>query len=152
MKKILFLVLLVILLAVAGLGAAGHFGKGPLAPLLHKGGNEPAPPPPPPSIPHRIIYLGEIITPIVRNHVIESQIGMDVDIDVFPDKYDKLNGLIPLIDHRLRMELYDYLPNHSDTRSSSDRQAVHDRMQYIIESVVGPGIVRDVNLRTFYSR
>jgi len=150
MKKYLFLALMVLLLGVAGLGAAGHFGKGPLAPLLHKAGNdEPAPVKIPP---HRIVYLGEIITPIVRNHAIEEQIGMDIDVDVFAEGFDKLNGLMPLIDHRVRMELYDFLPNHSDTHSSADKQAVHDRIEWIIESTVGPGIVRDVTVRTFYSR
>ena len=151
MKKFLFLVLVALLLTVAGLGAAGHFGKGPLAPLLHKGPVEEEPPPPPPP-PHRIVYMGEIITPIVKNHAIESQIAMDVDIDVLSEGFDKLNGLMPLIDHRVRLELYDFLPNHSDTHSAADRQAVHDRVQWIIESTVGPGIVRGVTIRTFYSR
>lgn len=150
MKKYLFIILLVLLLAVAGLGAAGHFGKGPLAPFLHKGADEPPPPPPP--IPHRIVNLGEIITPIIKNHAIASQIAMDVDIDVFPEGFDKLNSLLPLIDHRVRMELYDFLPNHADIQSKTDRQDVHDRIQWIVESTVGPGIVREVTLRTFYSR
>jgi hypothetical protein len=149
MKKYLFLVLLLMLLTVAGLGAAGHFGKGPLAPLLFKGGDEkPAPKP----VPHRIIYLGEIITPIVKNHAIQTQIAVDIDIDVFAEGFDKFNGLLPLIDHRVRMELYDFLPNHADTHSTADRQAVHDRVQWIVESTVGPGIVRDVTIRTFYTR
>jgi hypothetical protein len=148
MKKLLFIGLLLILLAVAGLGAAGHFGKGPLAPLLFKPAVEEAPAPPA----HRILYLGEIITPIVKNHAIEQQIGMDIDIDVFSDGYDKLNSLLPLIDHRVRMELYDFLPNHSDTNSDADRQAVHDRVLWIVESTVGPNIVRGVTIRTFYSR
>jgi len=150
MKKYLFIVLLLILTAVAGLGAAGHFGKGPLAPLLHKGAEEPAPPPAP--IPHRIVNLGEFITPIVKDHQIESQIAMDIDIDVFPDGFTKMNSLLPLIDHRIRMELYDFLPNHPDIHSAADREAVHDRIQWIVESIVGPGIVRDVTLRTFYNR
>jgi hypothetical protein len=150
MRRYLFLGLLLLLLGVAGLGAAGHFGKGPLAPLLHKGQDEA--PPPPKAPPHRIVYLGEIITPIVKNHAIESQIAMDIDVDVFAEGFDKLNGLMPLIDHRVRMELYDFLPNHSDTHSTADRQAVHDRIQWIIESTVGPGIVRDVTIRTFYTR
>jgi len=150
MKKYLFLILMVLLVAVAGLGAAGHFGKGPLAKLLYKPSAEPEAPPPPP--PHRIVYLGEMIIPIVRNHAIEEQIGMDIDIDVFAEGFDRLNGLMALIDHRVRLELYDFLPNHSDTKSSADRQAVHDRVQWIVESTVGPGIVRDVTIRTFYSR
>jgi hypothetical protein len=150
MKKFLFIGLLLLLVTVAGLGAAGHFGMGPLAPLLHKGANEPPPPPKP--VPHRIIYLGEIIIPIVRNHAIESQIGMDVDIDVFAEAYDKFNGLKPLIEHRLRVELYDFLPSHADTHSAADRQAVHDRIQWIVESTVGPGVVREVTIRTFYNR
>lgn len=150
MKKYLFILLLLILLAVAGLGAAGHFGKGPLAPLLSKPANEePAPPPP---TPHRIIYLGEIITPLVRNHAIDQQIGMDIDIDVFTEGFDKFNGLLPLIDHRVRMELYDFLPSHSDTHSDADKQAVHDRVLWIVESTVGPNIIRGVTIRTFYSR
>jgi hypothetical protein len=150
MKKILFSVLVLLLLGVAGLGAAGHFGKGPLAPLLHKGPNEPEPPPKPP--PHRIVYLGEIITPIVRNHAVETQIGLDIDVDVLSEGFDKFNGLMPLIDHRVRMELFDFLPNHGDTHSAADRQAVQDRVQWIVESTVGPGIVRSVTVRTFYSR
>jgi len=150
MKRYLFLALIVLLLGVAALGAAGHFGKGPLAPLLHKGATEPPPPPKPP--PHRIVYLGEIITPIVKNHAIETQIAMDIDVDIFAEGFDKMNGLMPLIDHRVRMELYDFLPNHSDTHSAADRQAVRDRVQWIIESTVGPGIVRDVTIRTFYAR
>jgi hypothetical protein len=150
MKKILFLALMVLLLGVAALGAAGHFGKGPLAKLLYKGVTEEAAAPKIP--PHRIVYLGEIITPIVRNHAIETQIGMDIDVDVFADGFDKLNGLMPLIDHRVRMEMYDFLPNHSDTHSAADRQAVQDRLQWLIESTVGPGIVRAVTVRTFYSR
>jgi len=150
MKKYLFIVLLLVLLVVAGLGAAGHFGKGPLAPLLYKQqAVEEAPPPP---APHRIIYLGEIITPLVKNHAIEQQIGMDIDIDVFSEGFDKLNGLLPLIDHRVRMELYDFLPSHSDTHSDADKQAVHDRVQWIVESTVGPNIIRGVTIRTFYSR
>jgi hypothetical protein len=150
MKKYLFLVLLLILLVVAGLGAAGHFGKGPLASLLHKDKSEPEPPPPAP--PHRIVTISDIITPIVRHHAIDSQIGIDIDIDVLTSGFDKFNNMIPLLEHRIRLELYDFLPNHADTHSDTDRQAVHDRVQWIIESTVGPGIVRDVNLRTFYSR
>jgi hypothetical protein len=149
MKKYLFIGLLLILVVIAGLGAAGHFGKGPLAPMLYK---PPAADAPPPPAPHRILYLGEIITPLVKNHAIEQQIGMDIDIDVLSDGFDKLNGLLPLIDHRVRMELYDFLPNHSDTHSDADKQAVHDRVLWIIESTVGPNIVRDVTIRTFYSR
>lgn len=149
MKKILFIVLLVILLAVAGLGAAGHFGKGPLAAYLYKAPVADAPPPAPP---HRILYLGEIITPLVRNHAIEEQIGMDIDIDVFADGFDKLNNMLPLIDHRVRMELYDFLPSHSDTHSDADRQAIHDRVLWIVENTVGPNVIRDVTIRTFYSR
>ena len=150
MKKYLFIALLVILLAIAGLGAAGHFGKGPLAPLLSKPANEEPPPPPP--TPHRIIYLGEVITPLVRNHAIDQQVGMDIDIDVFNEGFDKFNGLLPLIDHRVRMELYDFLPSHSDTHSDADKQAVHDRVLWIVESTVGPNIIRGVTIRTFYSR
>lgn len=149
MKKYLFIGLLIILLAVAGLGAAGHFGKGPLAPLLFKPAAEE---PPPPAPPHRILYLGEIITPLVKNHAIQQQIGMDIDIDVFSEGYDKLNNLLPLIDHRVRMELYDFLPSHSDTSSDGDKQAVHDRVLWIVESTVGPNIIRGVTIRTFYSR
>ena len=149
MKKYLFFGVLIILLAVAGLGGAGHFGKGPLAVYLYK---PPAPDAAPPPPPHRILYLGEIITPLVKNHAIEEQIGMDIDIDVFADGFDKLNSLLPLIDHRVRLELYDFLPNHSDTHSDNDRQAVHDRVLWIVESTVGPNVVRDVTIRTFYAR
>ena len=150
MKKIFFLVLILLLVAVAGLGGAGHFGKGPLAPYLSKA--ESSEPPPPPVPPHRILYLGEVITPIIRNHAIEQQIGMDIDIDVFAAGFDKVNSVVQLIDHRVRMEMFDFLPKHSDTNSDADKQAVHDRVQWIVESTVGPGIVRQVTLRTFYSR
>jgi hypothetical protein len=149
MKKILFFVLLLLLLAVAGLGAAGHFGKGPLAPYLYK---SPATDTAPQVPPHRILYLGEIITPLVRNHAIQEQIGMDIDIDVWAEGFDRLNSMLPLIDHRVRMELYDFLPSHSDTHSEADRQAVHDRVLWIVENTVGPNVIRDVTIRTFYSR
>ena len=149
MKKVLFIGILLILLVVAGLGAAGHFGKGPLAAYLYK---PPAAVEAPPEPAHRILYLGEIITPLVRNHAIEEQIGMDVDIDVYADAFDKLNNMLPLIDHRVRMELYDYLPNHADTHSDADRQAVHDRVLWIVENTVGPNVVRGVTVRTFYTR
>jgi hypothetical protein len=149
MKKYLFIGLLIVLLAVAGLGGAGHFGKGPLAPYLFK---PPAPEAAPPAPPHRIVYLGEIITPIVKNHAIQEQIGMDIDIDLFAEGFDKLNNLLPLIDHRVRIEMYDFLPNHSDTHSDADKQAVHDRVLWIVENTVGPNIVRDVTIRTFYAR
>lgn len=151
MKRILFLALVVILLALAGLGGAGYFGKGPLAPIMNKSG--PAEPPPPPPAPaHRIFYLGEVITPIIRNHAIEQQIGMDIDIDVLADKYDKVTSTVQLIDHRVRMEMFDFLPKHADTGSDADKQAVHDRVQWIVESIVGPGVIRGVTIRTFYSR
>lgn len=149
MKKILFIALLIILLAVAGLGAAGHFGKGPLAHYLYKAPAADEAPPPPP---HRILYLGEIITPMVKNHAIEEQIGMDIDIDVFAEGFDKLNNMLPLIDHRVRMEMYDFLPSHSDTHSDADKQAVHDRVLWIVENTVGPNVIRDVTIRTFYAR
>jgi|SRR5579859_376868 len=149
MKKIFFFGLLLILLAVAGLGAAGHFGKGPLAAYLYKPSAEDLAPPEPA---HRILYLGEIITPLVKNHAIEEQIGMDIDIDVFAEGFDRLNSMLPLIDHRVRMELYDFLPSHSDTHSDADRQAVHDRVLWIVENTVGQNVIRGVTIRTFYSR
>ena len=149
MKRFIFIPLLMILLAIASLGIAAYFDMGPLAKYIHKPKeNEPPPPPPP----HKIIYVGEIITPIVKNHAITAQIGMDVDIDVLATGMDKVNAMMPLIDHRIRMEMYDFLPSHSDTSSATDRQAVHDRVQWVIENAVGPGIVKEVTIRTFYSR
>ena len=50
------------------------------------------------------------------------------------------------------MELYDFLPNHADTHSDADRQAVHDRVLWIVENTVGPNVVRGVTVRTFYTR
>jgi flagellar basal body-associated protein FliL len=152
MKKILILVVVILLLAVAALGALGYFGKGPLAPLLFKSDAKDTPPAEPPAPRHRVIFLGEFVTPIVRNHAVETQIAMDIDLEINIGTSGKLNGLMPIIDHRVRMELYDVLRDHADTHSAADRQAVHDRVLAIVQNTVGPGVVQNVSIRTFYSR
>ena len=150
MKRIFFPLLVLLLLAVAGLGAAGRFGHGPLAPFLHKEiGETPATEP---QVPPRIVSIGEVVIPIVRNHVIERQIGMDIDIAVNPDHLDHLNLLLPRIENNVRLDLIDYLPSHSNVHSAADRQAVHDRVLKVMTEVAGPGVIRDVVIRTFYSR
>ena len=150
MKRFFFPVLVVLLLAVAGLGAAGRFGHGPLAPFLHKEIAET--PTPQPQAPHRVLSIGEVVIPIVRNHVIERQIGMDIDIDVNGEYLDHFNLLLPRIENNVRLDLIDFLPSHSNVHSAADRQAVHDRVLKVMTEVVGPGVIRDVVIRTFYNR
>jgi hypothetical protein len=124
----LFPLVVIILLAVAGVGGAGHFGVGPLAPLLHKE-KVAEPPPPPPK--HRVFGFGEIITPIIHDHAIQRQIAIDLDVDINGDFIDKAATLEPRLANDIRTDFYDFLPRHGDVHSSADREAVHDRIKTV---------------------
>jgi hypothetical protein len=148
MKRLLIPLLMLILLSVAGVGIAGHFGYGPATPLLYKPKPVEAPPPPK----RHTIPLNDIVTPIIRKHVIERQIAMDLNIIVEDSVNSQADAKTDLILSQIRMDMLDFLPLHSDVKSPADRQAVHDRLVFIVKSVVGQEAINDVVIRTFYYR
>ena len=149
MKKLVFPLIMVVLLAVAGLGGAGRFGYGPLAPYLHK---EVPVVQEPPQIKRRTIALGEIVTPIIVDHEIQRQVDMDLAMEIDDAVADKAQArLTPLLD-AMHLALLDFIPTHGDVRSPADKQAVHDRLLAVARDVLGGDGNIDIKVKSFYQR
>ena len=151
MKRLFVILLAIVLLSTGGLGGAAMFGYGPLAPLFgtDKKKEEP-PPPPPPKL--RVITLGTFIIPVIENHTIARQIGMDVDLRVDPAQNDKVTGELTRLHNAYLLRLYEVVPRHSDPRSAFDRQVIHDELMRISDDVCGEGAVREVVIKSIYGR
>ncbi len=149
MKKLVFIVIALLLLAAGGVGGGAMLGKGPLAPMFAKYRAK-APPPPPPK--DKVMTVGTYVIPIIRDHVIRRQVGMDIDIDVNGTAVDKVDLLMPRLQQLFLVTLYDIVPRHSDTRSSVDRDVIHDQLVKAAAQAVGEGAVRDVVIKSIYDR
>jgi hypothetical protein len=147
MKKVIFPLIILVLLIVAGIGGAGRFGYGPLAHLLYKPPAVEAPTGPK----LKTIVLGEFIVPLVSNHAIAQQIGMNLEMDVTPESFDQSQNLLPVLLHEIHMNMLDFLPQHADVHMPANRQALHDHLLVLARDVIGQDAVLDVRVKAFYN-
>lgn len=152
MKRLLFLLLGVLLLGTGGLGGAAMFGYGPLAPLFGTEKKQQEPPPPPPDPKARAVTIGTFVIPVIQNHSISRQIGLDVDLKIDPAQNEKVSRELTRVHHEFLLRLYELVPRHSDAHSAIDRQAIHDELLKITNDIYGDGVVWDVVIKSIYDR
>ena len=152
MKRLLFLLLGVVLLGTGGLGGAAMFGYGPLAPLFGTQKKKEEPPPPPPEPKARVVTIGTFVIPVIQNHGISRQIGLDIDLKVDPAQNEKVSHELTRLHHAFLLRLYELVPRHSDVHSAIDRRTIHDELLKISNDIYGDGVVRDVVIKSIYDR
>lgn len=155
MKKIIVIIVLLALLIGGGVAAMAMLGMPPFDHLLAKTDKVEAPKPEPEAAaaPRALVYdVGSFIIPLVRKRSIARQIGMDLSVEVEPKAGSLVAGSMPKLQNAFMIELYDFVPNHSDVHSAADRQAIHDRLLKVASRVFGEGAVREVNVKSLYER
>lgn len=155
MKKIIIILVLVVILILGVLGGLSMFGMGPFPNLVSslKPHEKTATVEAPPAEAREKVYdLGTFIIPLVAQHAIGRQIGMDLAIVVDVDSAGKVAAELPRLQNALLVDLYDFVPNHSDSHSASDREAIHQRLIKVASRQFGEKAIHDVLIKSLYDR
>lgn len=156
MKKIIIIVILVVILVLGVIGGLSMFGMGPFPDLLAslKSQEKPAPAEHPVAAESRdkMFDLGTFIIPLVAKHAIGRQIGMDLAIVVDVDSAGKVASELPRLQNALLVDLYDFVPQHSDAHSAADKEAIHQRLIKVAARLFGEKAIRDVVIKSLYDR
>ncbi len=154
MKKIIIIVILVVILALGGLGGLAMFDKGPLPNLLNAFKSQQKAPAEEAvaEVKDRAFDLGTFIIPLVVRHTIGRQIGMDLTIVVDNDAAGRVAAELPRLQNALLVDLYDFVPQHSDAHSASDKEAIHQRLIKVAVRLFGEKAIHDVIIKSLYDR
>jgi len=156
MKKAIVIIVLLAVLFGTAIGAMAMLGVGPFSSLAGKKDAEKPKAEAPPAEeagPRTLTYeVGSFIIPLIENHGIARQVGMDLSIEVQAKDAPRISLQIPKIQNAFTIELYDFVPHHSDAHSAADKQAIHDRLLKIANKVFGDGAVHEVNIKSIYER
>lgn len=158
MKKAIVIVLLLILLIGGGVGGAAVMGISPFDKLLgqKQDGAKPEEPPPAPKGPPQpeVAYYeaGSYIIPVVQNHAIVRQVGIDLAIAVDPAQITRVGSALPKLQDAFTRELFDTIPRYHDTKLEANRRAIHDRLLRVANKMFGEGAIRDVTIKSIYDR
>lgn len=155
MKKIILIVVLLLVLGVGVIGGLSAFGMGPFPDLLHQSKTDTATkdaPPPPPAVKDRTYDLGTFIIPLVSSRAIGRQVGMDLSVVVTEAAAPKIGAQLPRLQNAILVDLYDFVPQHADTRSETDREAIHQHLRKVADKMFGDNAIRDVVIKSLYDR
>lgn len=160
MKKIIFLVVVLLLLLGAGVGVAMYLQIGPFAKNAEAKPEEKKDEAPKPAegegaaIPPKAVFYdaGSYIIPVVENHMITRQVGLDLSIEVDPKQSIRIGSELPRLQDAFVSTLFDTVPHYSDTKSAANKQAIHDRLLATANKMFGPGAVREVYIKSIYDR
>ena len=92
------------------------------------------------------------IIPVISKRSIGRQIGIDMVMVIDADAADKVSTQLPRLQNAVLLDLYDFVPYHSDTRSAADKEAIHQHLLRLANATVGEGTVHDVIIKSFYDR
>jgi hypothetical protein len=156
MKKAIVIIVLLALLFGGAVAGMAMLGIGPFAALAGKKVAEKEKVEAPPAEeagPHTLTYeIGSFIVPLIENHGIARQVGMDLSVEVEGKDASRISQEIPKLQNAFTFELYDFVPHHSDAHSAADKQAIHDRLLKVANKLFGEGSVREVNIKSIYER
>jgi len=156
MKKAIVIILLLAILLGGVIGGMAMLGLGPFSALAPKKGAETEKVEAPPAEeagPRLLTYeIGSFIIPLIANHGIARQVGMDLSIEVEVKDAPRISQQIPRLQNAFTFELYDFVPHHSDAHSAADKQAIHDRLLKVANKVFGEDSVHEVNIKSLYER
>ena len=147
-----------LVLVLGGVAGAGYFFKiGPAAGVINQLLSTrkvvaEAPPPVPAAPTTRTIDIGTYIIPIVQDHAIRRQIGMDMLIEVSPKDAEKIGTQLPRLQNAFLVGLYDFIPLHADPKSAADKRAIRDRLVFIANQMFGAGAVHNIVMKAMYVR
>jgi hypothetical protein len=154
MKKIILFLILAMILGVAAIGGLAMFGKGPFPNLIKhfKSFAETSRPILMPDGKERVFDLGTIIIPLIANHAIGHQIGIDLAIVVDAEAAPRVSAELPRLQNAMLVDLYDFVRLHSDTHSAADKEAIRQHLIRVAQRLFGEKAVRDVVIKSLYDR
>lgn len=155
MKKIILIVLLLVILALGIVGGLSMFGLGPFPNLmatLFKPSENKLVAAPPAEAMERTFDLGTFIIPLISAHAIGRQVGMDLVIVVDANAAPRVSGELPRLQNALLVDLYDFVPQHSDTHSAANKEAIHLRLVKVAARLFGESAIHDVVIKSIYDR
>jgi hypothetical protein len=154
MKKVIVIVILVAILAIGAIGGLAMFGKGPFPNLIKPFKSSEGTPTAEAvaDAPERVFDLGTFIIPLVSKHAIGRQIGMDLAIAVDADSAGRVASEIPRLQNALLVDLYDFVPQHSDAHSAADKEAIRQRLVKVAGHLFGEKAIHNVVIKSLYDR
>jgi hypothetical protein len=154
MKKIILIVILMVILGVGAIGGLAMFGKGPFPNLIKpfKSSDSAAKTDSDAETRNRVFDLGTVIVPLIAKHSIGRQIGMDLAIVVDADAAGRVSSELPRLQNALLVDLYDFIPQHSDTHSAADKEAIRQRLIKVAARMFGEKAIHDVVIKSIYDR
>jgi hypothetical protein len=154
MKKIILLLILALILGVGTIGGLAMFGKGPFPNLtksfqsvIGSSTTEPTA-----ETKDRVYDLGTFIIPLITNHAIGRQIGMDLAVVVDADAAGRVSSDLPRLQNALLVDLYDFIRLHSDTHSAADKEAIRQRLVKVAQHLFGENAIHNVVIKSLYDR
>ena len=156
MKKAIIIIVLLAILLGGGVAAMAVLGVGPFSSLAAKGEAEKPKVealPAEEAVPHTMTYeVGTFIVPLIEKRGIARQVGMDLSVEVEVKDAPRISAEIPKLQNAFTIELFDFVPRHSNAHSSADKQAIHDRLLKVANKLFGDGSVHEVNIKSIYER
>jgi hypothetical protein len=143
-----------VILAVGTIGGLSMFGLGPFPNLINPVKAPEAKPvvEQPAEAKDRVFDLGTFIIPLVSKHVIGRQVGMDLMIVVSADAALRVSSELPRLQNAMLVDLYDFVPQHSDTHSAADKEAIRQRLVKVGSRLFGEGAIHNVVIKSLYDR
>lgn len=139
MKKVLFLVLMLLLLGGGAIGAMAVFGIGPFA--KPQGAKTEAPKPAPKTA---YLDMDSLSIPVFIPDEKPRQVFMTLRLETLEARFKDVKAMEPKIRDVLLTDLHNVLPQHLKNRRTTDLTQLKPRMIDDIAKVMGPGVVTDV--------
>jgi hypothetical protein len=154
MKKIILIVILLVLVALGVIGGLSMFDMGPFPNLIKSFKSSESKPvvEQPAEVRDRIFDLGTFIIPLVNKHAIGKQVGMDLVIVVDADAALRVSEEMPRLQNAMLADLYDFVPQHADTHSAANKEAIRQRLVKLAGRMFGESAIHDVVIKSLYDR
>ncbi|MDR3440834.1 hypothetical protein [Telmatospirillum sp.] len=155
MKKIILIAVLIVILVIGVIGGLAAFGMGPFPNLIKPfkiGEASSDAPPAAAEVKGRTFDLGTFIIPLVSKHDIGRQVGMDLAIVVTEGAAGRVSSELPRLQNAILVDLYDFVPQHADTHSAADKEAIHQRLIKVSSRLFGDDAIRNVIIKSLYDR
>ncbi|TAN49824.1 MAG: hypothetical protein EPN26_10815 [Rhodospirillales bacterium] len=146
MKKLIFLIVILVLLGGGAVGAMAVFGIGPFA----KAEKTVAAPPPPAKVSY--VDMDALSIPVFITDQKPRQVYMTLRLEIKDTERKKVEAMMPRIRDNILTDLHKALPEHLKNRKTTDLNLIKPRMVAQAAKALGPGIVTDVLVVEIFER
>jgi hypothetical protein len=105
-----------------------------------------------PKVPARNIEMGTYVIPLVQNHGIRRQIGVDMAIEVEYGASDRVHTEMARLKSAYLFALYNTIPRLANPTSPEGKQAIHNLLVSVGNGMFGTGAISKVFIKSVYVR